>query len=513
MLKLHKIYLPNMSLRLNMTIVLETVLLLLISLSVLLYFTRQILIDEVHHDVEQTLDGMVLSIDNVLTSVEQTTNNISQEVQTHLNHPELMNEYSRQIVETNPNVVGCAIVFRPGYFSGHDLFMAYMHRKGGGLKNDEDSETERRTNFTDRPYTEQKWYTEPMEKALACWVGPLKNEEAEDEPLITYCQPIIDQGECVGVIATDLSINLLTKLILASHPTPHSYCVLLNKEGSFIIHPDAKKLNNQTIFYQMEHGADPSVRQAAKALMSGETGYESFKMNGQNWVVFYRPFDHNDAFGAREDTIGWSTGVVYLESDILGYYRELTIMVIVITIVGIFVFFSLCRLLIRRQMKPLRMLTSSAQRIAEGDYNISIPRSDMENEIGRLQNHFRKMQQALSSKSAELEQLMSRLQERNAELSRSFSKAQGSDRMKTIFLNYMTKQMNTPANLIEQSVTKLVNNYATITPQEAEYEVSVIKEQTDVMVSLVDNIIDALQIEAKEFERKYQQGKEVAYEE
>ena len=63
------------------------------------------------------------------------------------------------------------------------------------------------------------------------------------------------------------------------------------------------------------------------------------------------------------------------------------------------------------------------------------------------------------------------------------------------------------------SVTKLVNNYATITPQEAEYEVSVIKEQTDVMVSLVDNIIDALQIEAKEFERKYQQGKEVAYEE
>ena len=123
------------------------------------------------------------------------------------------------------------------------------------------------------------------------------------------------------------------------------------------------------------------------------------------------------------------------------------------------------------------------------------------------------MQQALSSKSAELEQLMSRLQERNVELSRSFDKVQGSDRMKTIFLNYMTKQMNTPANLIEQSVTKLVNNYATITPQEAEYEVSVIKEQTDVMVSLVDNIIDALQIEAKEFERKYQQGKEVAYEE
>lgn len=502
-----------MSLRLNVTIVLETVLLLLISLSVLLYFTRKVLIDEVHYDVEQTLEGTVLAIDNVLTSVEQTTHNISQEAQAHLNRPELMNEYSRQIVESSPNVVGCAIVFRPGYFPGHDLFMAYIHRKGGGLKNDEDSETERLTSFTDRPYTEQKWYTEPMEKKLSCWVGPLKNDEAEDEPLITYCQPIMDRGECVGVIATDLSISLLTKIVLSSHPTPNSYCVLLNKEGSYIVHPDTKKLKNQTVYYQMEHGADPSVRQAAKAVMSGETGYESFKLNGQKWMVFYRPFDHDDALGDREEAIGWSTGIVYLEDDILGNYRELVILIIAITLVSMIVFFTMCRVLIRRQMQPLRMLTDSAQRIAKGDYNATIPHSDVDDEIGQLQNHFREMQRALSAKSAELEQLTSRLQERNVELSRAFGKVQGSDRMKTIFLHYMTSQMNAPANLIEQSVTKLVNNFATITPQEADYEVGVIKEQTDIMVNLLNNIIDALQIEAKEFERKYQQGKEAFYEE
>lgn len=73
--------------------------------------------------------------------------------------------------------------------------------------------------------------------------------------------------------------------------------------------------------------------------------------------------------------------------------------------------------------------------------------------------------------------------------------------MKTTFLHYMTNQMTVPSDLIERSVTKLSNNYDTITPAEAEYEVGVIKKQSEIILDLLDHMVEALEIE-KEEERK-----------
>jgi len=59
---------------------------------------------------------------------------------------------------------------------------------------------------------------------------------------------------------------------------------------------------------------------------------------------------------------------------------------------------------------------------------------------------------------------------------------------------------------------RLRNNYLTITPQEADYEVSVIKRQSEIVLDLLDHMIEALQIEADESEKKLKAGKEVCHE-
>jgi hypothetical protein len=122
------------------------------------------------------------------------------------------------------------------------------------------------------------------------------------------------------------------------------------------------------------------------------------------------------------------------------------------------------------------------------------------------------MQLSLAAKSTELEQLTKRLAKRSEELSKAYGNAQGSDRMKTTFLHYMTTQMTVPADLIERSVMKLSNNYDTISPQEAGFEVSVIKEQSERVLDLLDHMVEALQIEAEEAEKTAREGKEVSHE-
>ena len=204
--------------------------------------------------------------------------------------------------------------------------------------------------------------------------------------------------------------------------------------------------------------------------------------------------------------------MVYLKDDILGSYNILVSLELAIAIVSVLVFFLLCRMLIRRQLKPLYMLNRSAQRIAEGHYDETVPNAQSDDEIGQLQDCFQLMQQSLSAKSSELEQLTTMLRIRGEELQKAYGSAQGSDRMKTTFLHYMTTQMTVPADRIERSVMKLVNHYQDITPQEADAEVSVIKKQSDIVLDVLEHMIEALQIEAEESEKEIKAGKEVVHE-
>ena len=95
------------------------------------------------------------------------------------------------------------------------------------------------------------WYTEPMTVGHACWTDPLKNDDTEDEALITFCLPIVDRsGHAVGVVATDVAVELISQIVLSAKPSPNSYSTLLSRNGSYIVHPDKEKLTKQNVSSQ-----------------------------------------------------------------------------------------------------------------------------------------------------------------------------------------------------------------------------------------------------------------------
>lgn len=163
--------------RLHLLIVGETLLLLAVTLGILAYFSHKALREEAMRNAELTLDGTVQNIYNILLSVEQATGRIYDDLLEHLDQPDRMYAYSRDLVESNPYIHGCAICFKPGYYPGKDLFMAYVHHVTSAKGTDSalvTSET-----FTNRPYTEQVWYAEPMKTGWTGWTDPLKGPDTE----------------------------------------------------------------------------------------------------------------------------------------------------------------------------------------------------------------------------------------------------------------------------------------------------------------------------------------------
>lgn len=490
--QLKKIIANTLSVRISLMVVLAVALLLGIALFVMFSFSRKALRQEALEKAGQTLTATVQHTDNVLLSVEQASGNIYWDMTQHLDEPDRMFDYCRELLEANPYINGCAIAFEPYYYKSRgQYFMAYLHHEHSGQLNTEDSHLIQSETFGNVPYTEQSWYTLPLESRHPSWVGPLKNEDAEDEALISFCLPIYNkEGRAIGVLGVDVTLALLSDIVLSAKPSPNSYAVLLGSDGSFIVHPDSTKLLHETVFSVPANDTDPEVEEAARAMVAGETGYRHFRLDGVDSYVFYKPFTRAVVPGRSMNKLGWSAGIIYPEDDIFGDYNQLLYIVLAIAGIGLLVLLVLCQLFTHHQLLPLRMLTESARRISEGHYDETIPDSRHHDEVGRLQANFRQMQLALSANMGELERLNETLRERGAGLAEAYEQAREADHMKTAVLHNMTNQMLTPVNAISSNVDELCHNSRTLKPAEVQQLVTDILHEGENITDVLNDLLE-----------------------
>ena len=279
--------------------------------------------------------------------------------------------------------------------------------------------------------------------------------------------------------------------MLAAKPSPNSYATLLGNDGSYIVHPDKNKILYQTI----ADLTDPAAKEAAQLMISGETGYRFFRLNGADSYVFYKPFKRAMVPGRSTEEVGWSV-------DIFEDYNQLLYIVLAVAFVGLFLIFILYQLFIHRLLKPLHILTQSAQRIADGHYDESVPDSHQQDEVGSLQHHFQQMQQALAAKMGELDQMTVSLKKHGEVLGEAYEQAKEADRIKTAFLHNMSNQMIHPVGNIGTDVSELCDHCQDMNQQQASMLVGRILEQSKLVTELLNDMLEASQDQIKTKEEK-----------
>ena len=485
---LSRIINKTLSVRLSLVIVSAMALLLVASMVVMLHYSRKGVKEEALQKASQTLESTVERIDNILLSVEQTTGNFYFSLQGHLDQPDQVDVFCRQLVESNPIVEGCAIAFKPNYFPQHEYYMAYYHRV---VNRDMDTVIVQSESFANALYAEQKWFTIPMETLTPRWLNPLMDipPEAGIAPLVTFCLPLPGaDGHAIGVIGVDVSLSQLSQVIAQAKPSENSYSVLLDKEGSFIVSPVGDVEIPKSALALAEGTDDSSVKEAIRSMTSGETGYQAFTLQSKDYYVFFMPFKRTVIRGRYIEDLGWSVGIIFPEDDIFGDYNNLRYYVLGIAVVSLLLLFLLCRAIIHHQIMPLRMLAEKAQRIAKGSYNEPIPDSRQEDEVGRLQDNFQQMQQSLAKHIGELEQLTARLQQDGEHLRIAYQQAQQANRVKTDFLHNMTDQMTGPAECICETVSRMSGHEAG--KQETDQLVDAILQNGNTIANLLDDLIN-----------------------
>lgn len=406
MRKLQEIFRTSFPVRVSVWVVLTAAFIFLAAQLYVSYVSRKSVWNEAVQRATQVLENSELRLTRILDDVEQTADNVEWLVYRHLDSPDTLFEYTRNALQGNSDLIGCAIAFEPYFFDEQEFFSAYSSNTDGVIETTQEGDE-------DYQYFYLDWYLMPKLLNQPCWTEPYCDWDYDDDyslqtdMLISYSKPLTDaNGDFIGVVSLDLSPKWLSEQLSSVKPYPHSACVLISRGGTYLIHPDSEKLFYQTIFTQNLLDSDLDFNKLGQDMLDQKEGFREIEINGKDSYAFYKPLKNT----------GWSLALLCLEKDIFGAFDRLRIIASLLALLGLLTLFFSNFKVIDRTMVPLKELAVEAGNIAEGDFGRPIPQTDREDEIGTLSRSFAHMQSSLVSYIDELKETTAKKERIEGEL-------------------------------------------------------------------------------------------------
>ena len=427
--------------RLSTVIMLLAMTVFIVSMSTAFQHSQNLIHKEVMSRSASVLNTTLQRVTNYMSTIETAAKSNVWLLDAHFN-PDSLQSISRHIVQLNKSVLSCSVSTEPDVFPevGHS-FSVYSVNEGDTII------TVREQDFE---YFHKKWYRNAVQTGNPCWVDPFSDFSDGkiniEDAVGSYCIPLRPNGRHVeGVVSVDFSFNRLAETILnAENP----YHMLLGEGGRYLIHPDATLLFKTTIFSETDSLSQPDVAELAHEMTSGKKGIMHVNMDGINSHVCYAPIPGTH----------WSLALVCLESEIMAEHNNLAYFIVAIIILGLLLIWWLTQSVVRQNIKPVNQLLDITKKIAEGNYEETIPISTRKDAIANLQNSFAAMQQSIVSHIEAINTTASEIKQQNAELEQAALIATEASKNKSTFVRGILRQIRTPLNIIEGLTNVLCKN-------------------------------------------------------
>ena len=424
----------SFSTKLSVALLILAIPIFVISIGVLFTQSRKMIRNEAIGHASSVLNAAMQQLNMHLLTIETATNAYQWQVEQTFT-PDSLLYFANRIVSLNPHIDGCSISAQPDMFPKYGrYFSAYSVRKADSV-----------STVIEEPYDyfNKVWYKTPHQQNGACWVAYYDEVDSLqltlDGMLASYCKPLYNADSAfVGVISTDLSLLQLSHEMAELSPYPHSYFILIDEAGRYLVHPDSTLLFKQTIF-----GSDDTRQQADLIVLGyemtrGKQGNMMANIAGADCIVCYQPLPGTS----------WSLAIVCPDSDVMAGYHRLTYIVGSLLLIGLLVIILLSHRVMALTIRPLHQLLDKSQSIAAGNMDVTIPRTTRIDVIGRLQNSFAQMLQSLNYHMKSVRFVSDQTRLRNEELLQATRMVQEADRQKTTFIQNVTHQIRTPLNII-----------------------------------------------------------------
>jgi len=217
--------------------------------------------------------------------------------------------------------------------------------------------------------TVREWYKEAVSNPTKTYVTEPYQDLATDDMIITFSKAVVDQGEIVGVVGTDLSLKSLSDKISKVKIGEEGYTFITTKNGVVVTH-----INKDVI------GDDFTNLTFWNTAKSNQTGFSSYEYEGKEKYTSFVTYDK----------LGWKIFGALEQSELLNDTKEIKMFVIYGVIASAIIAFIISLFISKWIERLLNQLKVSFLKASSGDLTVKT-NFKSNDEFGQLGQNFNDM--------------------------------------------------------------------------------------------------------------------------
>ena len=335
---------------------------------------------------EYILKGEREEVRRITSDIYVASTNTAPIIEESLQNPDKVRDIINRMLKINPYMRSCGIYFVEGYYPQKGrLYAPYASRRDSIVIESQDASDQ------GNDYVKDQWFKDAIASKQGYWAKPFHDNDSAKTPLVSYLLPIRDKRDStVAVMGVDLSLAWMNEKIQIVNPKNDSaawepkysfYYYITDSTGTYVVHPDTKRIANEKI----QH-----FRKKIEDLEEGfftddESKGDEYMMDGEKVLVNSMKVKYTD----------WTIAIVIPEFilELVSYvFAGLSVFFLVL---GLLVVYFFGRRSIKKSVKPLQQLAAAADEVAKGNFDAALPEVHTKDEIHQLRDSFENMQQSL----------------------------------------------------------------------------------------------------------------------
>ncbi|MEI6764627.1 MAG: SpoIIE family protein phosphatase [Bacteroidota bacterium] len=349
------------------------------------YVSRKLILKNVQENTKNLTSSAINKSEGFFKVIEKIVLNAGYTIQDTEKSAEEVELMLSGIVKNNDEIYGSCLAFSPYKFSPRVKYFApYYFEKGDSLLYKDLANS-------GYYYPDWAWYRNAIDKGKPVWSEPYYDEGGGNVLMTTYSVPLYQKcrqtDSICGVITADVSLKWLQKIVSQIKIFETGYAFLISQKGTFITYPDTSFVMHENIFSLAEKTNDPDLKKIGDEMVAGHEDFAPFNSRfheGKCWI-YYTHLTNND----------WSLGFVFPEDELYADLHKLNQMLILMAVAGLAMLLLIIISISNRVTRPLRRLALIAEGFGKGNFDITIPPSTSNDEVGSLNKSFGHMQAEL----------------------------------------------------------------------------------------------------------------------
>ena len=343
----------------------------------------------------------------------------------------------------------------------------------------------------------REWYKNAKESGKQVF-SPLYKHFVNDDLVLSAAYPIYKNGSLFGVLGTHITLSRLNSYL--------SDVVKGKSKSAYIVEADGNLVANSLDVSNFIMEADGTYSRFNINNVSNEQiqkAFLNYQMNNSQFTINKKDKTYIKLTPYNKYGLHWIIITSIPEQMFVDDLNRQLITTAVILIVAILASILIYIKITSYLLKPVNSLIYAADRFSEGELTqrAKVFRND---EIGKitksynhladeLQTNINHLEEKVTTRTQELEEAILKLEKSNDEITREKERAEAANLAKSQFLANMSHEIRTPMNGI-LGFLQLLND--SILNEEQQENVQMIKSSSDLLLTIINDILDLSKIEA-----------------